>query len=164
MIIPKLQEEMGTPLGKVNSILEEVDRKMEEFQEWVNYLKPTDMTTKIPMEIVNTLNEIILDRSPSTTMESVGHGVEQLEGVVCFNRQTKEHVRSTMVELQEKVSNQLFNTPKARDYVPYVEAGSIDQESLRSNPTSMEREAVRKGIERIEKQLPQLISVFISRD
>ena len=108
MIIPKLQEEVGTPLGKVNSILEGVDRKMEEFQEWVNYVKPTDKTTKIPMEIVNILNEIILDRSPATSMESVCERVEQLEGVVRVNQQTTEHVRNAMVELQEKVSKSII--------------------------------------------------------
>ena len=34
------------------------------------------------MEIVNSLNEIILDRLPATAMESVRQRVEQLEGAV----------------------------------------------------------------------------------
>ena len=62
VIILKLQAEVGTSLRKLNSILAEVDGKMDAFQEWVNYVKPTDMTTQIPMEIVNSLNEMILDR------------------------------------------------------------------------------------------------------
>ena len=53
---------------KVNSILAEVDKKMDKFQEWVHY--------------VNSLNEITLNRSPATTMESVRQRVEQLEGAV----------------------------------------------------------------------------------
>ena len=32
------------------------------------------------------------------------------------------------------------------------------------NPVSRERDVVRKGIERLEKQITQLISVFISRE
>ena len=71
LVIPKLREEVGTTLMKVNSVLAEVDRKIEEFQEWINNVKPMDMTTEIHMEIVNSLNEIILNNSPSTTMESV---------------------------------------------------------------------------------------------
>ena len=55
---------------------------MEEFQEWIKYVKPMDMTTEISMKIVNSSNEIMLDRSPATTMETVGEQVEQLEGVV----------------------------------------------------------------------------------
>ena len=69
VIIPKLREEVGTSLCKVNSILAEVDKKMDKFQEWVHY--------------VNSLNEITLNRSPATTMESVRQQrVEQLEGAV----------------------------------------------------------------------------------
>ena len=71
LVIPKLREEVGTTLMKVNSVLAVVDRKIEEFQEWINNVKPMDMTTEIHMEIVNSLNEIILNNSPSTTMESV---------------------------------------------------------------------------------------------
>ena len=82
IIIPKLREDVGTSIRKVNSVLAEVKRKMEEFQEWIKYVKPMDMTTEISMKIVNSSNEIMLDRSPATTMETVGEQVEQLEGVV----------------------------------------------------------------------------------
>ena len=77
-IIPKIQEEVGSSLRKVNSVLVEVDRKMEEFQDWVNYVKPTDKTAEIPMEIVNALNDIIMDKSPATSMEYVYEHVEHL--------------------------------------------------------------------------------------
>ena len=77
-IIPRIREEVGSSLHKVNSVPAKVDRKMEEYQDWVNYVKATDMTTETPMEIVNSLNEIILDRSPAATMESVGQRVEHL--------------------------------------------------------------------------------------
>ena len=69
-----------------------------------------------------------------------------------------------MVELQEKVSNQWFGTPEVRDYSLYVEVGGAAQESRRLNSTSREREVVMKGIERMEKQIKQLINVFISRE
>ena len=66
-----------------------------------------------------------------------------------------------MVELQEKVRNQSFNTPEISKYFPHGEILSTDQGSPRSNPASREREVVRKGIERMEKQITQLISVVI---
>ena len=62
------------------------------------------------------------------------------------------------------MSNQSFNTPEARDYSPPGEIGSADQGSPKSNPISREREVFRKGIERMEKQIKQLINVFISRE
>ena len=97
-------------LREVKSVLAEVDRKMEEFQNWVGYVKPSDMTVKIPMEIVNSLNEVILDRSPSLLIDSVCHRVEQLEGEIRVDRMTTDSVRSAMIHLQEKVSNQSINT------------------------------------------------------
>ena len=97
IIISTLREEVDLSFCKVNSVLAEVDRKMEEFQEWVNYVKPKDVTTEIPMEIVNSLNEIILDKSLASTMEFVSVRVEQLEGVVLCKQQTTEHVRSVMI-------------------------------------------------------------------
>ena len=81
-IIPKLQEEVGSTLHQVNWVMSEVDRKMDEFQDWVNYVKPTDMTGEIPMEIVNSLNDVIMNKSPATTIEQVRECVEYLEGEV----------------------------------------------------------------------------------
>ena len=78
-------------------MLAEVDRKMDEFQGWVSYVKPLEMMVEIPIEIVNSLNEVILDRSPSNVMESVCQRVEQLEGEVRVNRLTTNSVRSAMV-------------------------------------------------------------------
>ena len=55
---------------------------MEEFQEWVNYVTLKDVTSEIPKEIVDSLNEIILERSPASNMELVNEPVEHLEGIV----------------------------------------------------------------------------------
>ena len=115
------------------------------------------------MGIIDSLNEIILDKSPAATRESVSERVEQLKGAVRVNRQTTNHVRSAMVLLQEIVSDQSFNTLEVRDYSPHGEAACADQGSLKLKATSREKEVVRKGIERKEKQITQLISVFISR-
>ena len=90
--------------------------------------------------------------------------MEQLEGELYVNRLTTDTMRSAMVQLQERVSNLSINIPEARDYPPPVEIGSTDRGSPRSNHTTREREVVRKGIERMEKQIIQLISVFIARE
>ena len=71
-----LQGQVEVTLREVKSVLAEVDRKMEDFQSWVSYVKPSNMTAEIPMEIVNSFNEIILDKSPSILIDSVCHRVE----------------------------------------------------------------------------------------
>ena len=83
--IPKLQETGGSLVSTANFLMEEVERKMEEFQEWVNYVTPKNVTLEIPQKIVDSLNEIILDKSPASTMKLVSELVEHLEGIVRDN-------------------------------------------------------------------------------
>ena len=80
--MPKLQETIEVLVPTASSLVEEVERKMEEFQEWVNYVTLKDVTSEIPKEIVDSLNEIILERSPASNMELVNEPVEHLEGIV----------------------------------------------------------------------------------
>ena len=80
--IPKLQEEVSWSVLMAKSIMAKVDRKMVEFQEWVNYVKHTNVTTGVQREIVDSLNKIILDISPASTLESVSERAEQLEKVI----------------------------------------------------------------------------------
>ena len=152
-IIPKIQGEVGLSLPKVISVLAEVDRKIEEFQDWVNCVKTTDMTAKTPMEIVNTLNDIIMYRSPAASMEYVHEHLEHLEGAIRADQETTEHVRSAMIELQDKIANPSFNTLEVRDYD--LLGGMIISDQG-------ERDIVRKEIKRLEKQILQLIVVLIS--
>ena len=63
---------------------------MEEFQDWVNYVKPPDMTAEIPTEIVNTLNDIIVNKSPATSMKYARESIELLEGAVQADWETTE--------------------------------------------------------------------------
>ena len=48
MDIPILQETVRAWVSTASSLVEEVGRKMEEFQEWVNYVTPKDFTSEIP--------------------------------------------------------------------------------------------------------------------
>ena len=60
-----------------------------------------------------------------------------------------------MIELQEKRSNPSLNTSEVRDYSPQSGMINSDQGSPRSNSTSRERDIVKKGIKRLEKQILQ---------
>ena len=127
-------------------------------------MKPTYMTVEIPMKIVNTLNDIIMDRSPAASMESIREQVEHLEGAIQADQETTKHVRSAMIELQDKIANPSFNTLEIKDYFPQSGMINSDRGSPKSNSMSRERDIVRNGIERLEKQIPQLIGVLISQD
>ena len=48
MDIPMLQETVRALVSTASSLIEEVGRKMEEFQEWANYMTPKDVTSELP--------------------------------------------------------------------------------------------------------------------
>ena len=103
-IIPGLREGVESSWWKADSALAKVNKRMEEFQDWLNHIRPTDMNTDIPMVIVNSLNEVIQDNSPSATVEIVCQQVEELAQGVLFNRQAADHMSSVVMEIQEKLN------------------------------------------------------------
>ena len=60
---------------------------MEEFQTWINQVKQTNMNAEIPMEMVNSLNEVIQDSAPSVTVEIICQQVDELYRGIQDDRQ-----------------------------------------------------------------------------
>ena len=71
-------------------------------------------------------------------------------------------MRSAIIQLQDRVDNQSINSFEMRDQTVYSLGGT----SLRSpaDTTCREREVIRKGIERMQKHISQLVSVHISQE
>ena len=51
---------------------------MKEFEIWINKVRQYNMDTGIPIEIVNSLNEIIQESAPSVAIEIMRQQVEEL--------------------------------------------------------------------------------------
>ena len=61
------------------------------------------MDTKIPMEIVNSLNEIIQESAPSVAIEIMIQQVKELsQGIQC-DPQVSNHLRNLVIDLQDKL-------------------------------------------------------------
>ena len=71
----ELRVEVESSLRRADSVLAKVEERMEEFQTWINHLKQTNVKGEIPMEIVNSLNEVIKDNA---TVENMLQQVEEL--------------------------------------------------------------------------------------
>ena len=143
---PILQETVGASVFTASSFVKEVGRKMEEFQEWVNYVTPKDVTSEIPKEIINSLNKIILEKTPTSARELVNECVEHLEGLVRDNRRNTENVRSVIIQLQDKVDNHSINSFEIRDQSVYSLEGS-NQGSPKADTIHREREMfLEKGL------------------
>ena len=51
---------------------------MKEFEAWINEVRQTNMDTEIPMEIVNSLNEIIQESATSVVIKIMRQQVKKL--------------------------------------------------------------------------------------
>ena len=107
----------------------------------------------MPVEIVNSIQEVIKDSAPGAAVERMREDLDEIR--VSFGRQVTESLRGLVVDLAEQVANSLFNG-SARSVI-------VSGEEVRSNTSNKrELEIVRKGIERAEKKLRQIISVNLS--
>ena len=68
-------------------------------------MTPKDVTSEIPKEIVDSLNEIILEKTPTSDRELVNECVKHLEDLIQDNRRNTENVRSAIIQLQDRVDN-----------------------------------------------------------
>ena len=83
-VVPRLRLEVEFSSRRVNSVLSSVEERMKEFKTWINEVRQTDMDTKIPMEIVNSLTEIIQESAPLVAVEIMCQQVEELSrGIQC---------------------------------------------------------------------------------
>ena len=67
----KLRGDVETSLGKVNSVLNKVKGRMEEFLTWINHIKHSNLNEEIPEDIVSSLQEIIRDNFAVSSVESM---------------------------------------------------------------------------------------------
>ena len=156
--IPRLHLEVETLSRRVNAELSSVEERMNEFETWINEVRQSNMDTGIPMKIVNSLNEIIQEGASPIGVE-VMQQVQELSQGIQNDGQATHQLRDLVVDLQEKfdsVSPQGINSSNIaqRDFSPQTVDGQISGlRSPQANP-----------IERLEKQILQLINVFISLD
>ena len=60
------------------------------------------MNIKVPVEIVNSLNDIIMEGAPSTIIEVIRQRVEELSQLVQTDRFATDSLRDVMIDLQER--------------------------------------------------------------
>ena len=94
---------METSLGKVNSVLNKVEDRMEEFLTWINHIKQSNLNEEIPVDIVSSLQEIIQDNSAASSVESMRVQVEEMSRDEIHDRTITSNLQSMVLDLQEKL-------------------------------------------------------------
>ena len=127
-----------------------LDEKMELIQEWFMDITARP-TPEVPVEIVNSIQEVIKDSAPGAAVDRMREELEDMRESLDYSRHVTEGLGGLVINLAEQVANTSVNALVSEPRTP-----ERDQRSTVSN--TREQEIVRKGIERAEKQLRQIIS------
>ena len=141
-------------LNKLESSIDKLDfkldEKMELIQEWFMDITARP-TPEVPVEIVNSIQEVIKDSAPGAAVDRMREELEDMRESLDYSRHVTEGLGGLVINLAEQVANTSVNALVSEPRTP-----ERDQRSTVSN--TREQEIVRKGIERAEKQLRQIIS------
>ena len=122
--------------------------KMSTVQEWFVDLTARPIS-EVPREIINSIQEVINDSAPGIAVESIREEMRELRQTVVTGKHVTEGLWDIVVDLTEQVSsNSVLFTPEP--------SASPPRDIRVAESSSRECEIVRKGIERLEKQLRQL--------
>ena len=148
-------------MDNLDRFMARVDNKVngnfEIVNEWFADLVARPNQTEIPREIVDSLREIINDSLPGVAVNRMRDEIRELRESMNTSRYATEGLRGLVVDLSDQVSN----VPPAQII---RDESLILREDFNAKSSRRECEIVRKGIERTEKQLRQLIRNEIRMD
>ena len=133
----------------ISTVEKRVKENLETVSEWFADLTARS-SPEIPREIVNSIQEIINDSSPGVAVDRMRDEIRELRDSLATSRYATEGLRGLVVNLSDQVSS---NPPTQiiRDETLVL------RDEVNTETNKRECEIVRKGIERTEKQLKQLI-------
>ena len=136
---------------------------------WISHIKESNRNEEIPADIVNSLQELIQDTSAASSVEDMRLQVEEISQEVLDERSRTNLLRSMVLNLQDKLEELPRQTSASsligsREDLSHQGGKVQGSSAIDSETINLERDIVRKGIERLEKQISQLIGSTISKD
>ena len=136
---------------------------------WISHIKESNRNEEIPADIVNSLQELIQDTSAASSVEDLRLQVEEISQEVLDERSRTNLLRSMVLNLQDKLEELPRQTSASsligsREDLSHQDGNVQGNSAIDSETINLERDIVRKGIERLEKQISQLIGSTISKD
>ena len=130
----------------------EVDNKLQR-------ILKTGLNSRVPPRMVNNVNSTIIQGAPSTVLECMTMEVEVLSQESYTNRIITEDLRVEVLNIQDRINSSLlgsrFDSSNKNSGTP---------KNLGAENRSWERDIVRKGMERLEKEISQYTQVQISKE
>ena len=145
----------------VDKIALEISEKVNQFENWINDMKASDNNMEIPQVIAESIQEIITNSAPSLAVAEIRGEFEILKGEVMSGRDVTEMLRDLVVNLKFQLDSNISQSSNQSINLEHTRNNNNSQESSSS---LRKREIVRKGIERLERQINQLLVTKIPMD
>ena len=140
-------------LDNLDKIISRVENKVAEnleiVQEWFVDLT-AHPSAEIPREIINSIQDVINDSSPGLAVDRLRDKIRDLRDSLSTSQHVIEGLRGLVVDLSDQVSNSSVQQIVLDGNFP-------GRDNLSMETDRRECKIVKKGIERTEKQLRQLI-------
>ena len=140
-------------LDNLDKIISRVESKvaenLETVQEWFVDLASRS-STEIPREIINSIQDVINDSSPGIAVDRMRDEIREIRDSLSTSQYVTEGLRGLVVDLSDQMSN---------SSIPQIvlEENLVSRDNSGIETSRRECEVVRKGMQRTEKHLRQLI-------
>ena len=145
----------------VDKIAVEISEKVNQFEAWINDMKGSDSNMEIPQVIAESIQEIITNSAPGLAVSEIREEFEVFKGEIKSGRGMTEMLRDLVVNLKSQLDSNISLSSDQSINLEHTGNNNSNQESSNS---SREREIVRKRIERLERQINQLVVTKIPMD
>ena len=140
-------------LNNLDKIVSRVENKvaenLETVQEWFVDLTSRP-STEIPREIINSIQDVINDSSPGIAVDRMRDEIREIRDSLSTSQYVTEGLRGLVVDLSDQMSN--TSIPQI-----VLEKNLVSRDNSGIETSRRECEVVRKGMQRTEKHLRQLI-------
>ena len=140
-------------LNNLDKIVSRVENKvaenLETVQEWFVDLTSRP-STEIPREIINSIQDVINDSSPGIAVDRMRDEIREIRDSLSTSQYVTEGLRGLVVDLSDQMSN--TSIPQI-----VLEENLVSRDNSGIETSRRECEVVRKGMQRTEKHLRQLI-------
>ena len=133
--------------SKIKRVESNTRERVQDIQEWFEDIRERSVP-EVSSEIISTLQEVINDSAPGVAVESIRGEMRNMRQTMITAQQMTDGLHGLVLDLSDKIDETSVNRSQPGDasFSRLVEKTEID---------SREHEIVRKGIERLEKQLVQ---------
>ena len=129
--------------------LAEMDKKLQTIME-------TRLNSRPLPRMENDVNSTIIQGTPSTVLECMSIELEELVQARYTDRIIMEELTLEALEIQDRINSSMMT--------PTTEFANKKKDSRQSENRSREQDIVRKGMERLEKEISQYTQVQVSKE